>query len=485
MRGWPRAAQITLGLLLSCSAGCSEQAPAVDTRPDLILVVVDTLRADRLSTYGHARPTSPNLDQLAARGVVFEDATAQSSWTLPSMTSLFTGRHVFVNAERLPDGVPALAERLAEAGYDTAAFIGNPAVSAARGFDRGFATFIGREQTGNVTWTAPDLQAALEGWLAKRPRDGRPLFLYLHFMDPHFPYAPVAPETLPGQVTLRDDTLAAWVAAVTAAKPGSPLYDTVDQDRRHILGQIDAYDREIATMDRVLAEILDRLAALRGSGAAGGRQRLVAVAADHGEGLWDHAHHAAVVAKHVPPEQRTLREVFFRDHSYHLFQELIHTPLLLSGAGFPAGRRIEQPVENVDLVPTLLRAAGLPEDPALDGVALQDVCTQTARPRTAVFAHCNEGTVVRDVETSWKLIFPTATGDSFGMPMQLYHLDSDPYERKNRATDKSALPVLKRLIRLREEAAEAFDLFDSQPAHIDDPEQEALLIELGYVHKRR
>ncbi|MHC4846564.1 MAG: sulfatase-like hydrolase/transferase, partial [Planctomycetota bacterium] len=97
-----KLAACALAAVWLLAPGCG---PSEDTRPDLVLVVVDTLRADHLSAYGYERPTSPGLDALARDGVVFLDNTAQSSWTLPSVASYMTGRHVFVNAQRLPDGV--------------------------------------------------------------------------------------------------------------------------------------------------------------------------------------------------------------------------------------------------------------------------------------------------------------------------------------------------------------------------------------------
>lgn len=440
--------------------------PPPDTRPDLVLVVVDTLRADHLSTYGYARPTSPGMDELAEGGVVFLDNTAQSSWTLPSVASLMTGRYLFVNAHRLPDGVPSLAERLADAGYETAAFLGNPAVSRSGNYDRGFEHFIGREVTDNVTWDAADLHTVFATWQDEHPRTDRPRFLYLHFMDPHFPYTPRADTPLAGDVVLRDDVLEAWQPAVTAAGPGDPLYDRFDPERLLILDQIDGYDREIASMDRVLSSLLSTL---------GSRERLVVIASDHGEGLWNHGHHPVLVER-KPPEERTLSEVFFRDHSFHLYQELVGTPLIVSGPGFPTGWRESTPVENVDIVPTLLRAAGLPDDATLDGRALQDVVAGNARPRPAIFSFCNEATSVR--VGPWKLVFPTPTGDSFGMPAQLYDLDADEHERVNRYDDSTVVDMLRKLIRLREDAAKGFTLYDSQP--VDDPAQHDVLRELGY-----
>jgi arylsulfatase A-like enzyme len=402
------------------------------------------------------------------------------------MASLLSGRHVFVNAYRMRPGVPSLAERLSEAGYETAAFVGNPAVSPAGEYDRGFQHFIGREQTGNVTWDARDLYVTVNQWLLEHPRDGRPRFLYLHFMDPHFPYAPKDRDALPGEdrsvdiskrLKLRDDVLAAWVDVVTAAGPGTPVYDAFDADLRYILESRDRYDREIANVDAALRSILMLLEP---------RERLVIVTADHGEGLWDRAHHPVLVERDVPPEQRTLREIFFRDHSYHLTQELVRAPLIVSGTDFPRGRRVATPVENVDIAPTLMRAAGLPDDPALTGRALQDVLSQRARPRAAIFSFCNEGTAVRAVDDGWKLIWPSPTGDSFGMPMQLYNLVSDPHERENLAgvDDTAVKEILRRLIRQREEASKADHLYEDSSSTSADPEQEDVLRELGYLGKR-
>ncbi len=458
--------------------GCSQE----DTRPDLVLVVVDTLRADHLGAYGWPRPTSPALDALGASGAVFTDNLSQSSWTLPSMASMLTGRRVFVNAQRLPDSVPSLAERLATAGYETIAFVGNPAMTGPGStYARGFQTYVGREDTGNQTWTAEDLRRTASDWLAKHPRKGKPRLVWLHFMDPHFPYEPGDGPPLQPPAVMRDDTLAAWVEAVQAAPAGSPLHDRFEADRAFILEQVDAYDHEVLRVDAALASLLPQF---------GDRPRLVVVAADHGEMLWDHRHHDAVVAEKVPPEERSLREVFFRDHSYHLFQELVRTPLIVAGAGFPPGAapgvRSDVPTENVDIAPTLLRAAGLADDPALDGRPLQDVLAGTARPRPFLLTHCNEATGVR-TDDGWKFVSPTHTGDKFGMPMQLYHLPDDPHERRNLAPVAGTPPtaeiasMLRGLIKIREDAAAAFHLYDNEAIAPEDAEHMRRLEELGYV----
>ncbi len=486
MRRTARARSPAWAWLLLCAgllAGCGGSDPGSgrptgagpDPRPDLLLVVVDTLRADHLSAYGYPRPTTPFLQQVGQQGTVFEDATAQSSWTLPSMASLFSGRHLFVNAQRLP-ATPSLAEQLAEAGYETVGFVGNPAVSRGGQYDRGFETWITRDDTGGETWTAPDLEDALTRFLAAHPPGERPRLYYLHYLDPHWPYEPRTAERLPGEVVLSDQTLAAWVTRVQASPEGDPLRTDADLDRRYVLEQIDNYDREVAETDASIARAVGAIDASR----APGRERLLVVASDHGEGLWDHEHHPGVVARLELPETPSIREVFFRDHSYHLYQELLHTPLIVSGPGFPAGARVAAPVENVDILPTLLRAAGVSAPPDLDGHALQDVITGEAR-RDFVFAHSNEGTAVRAVDSGWKLHWPTDTGFSFAMQAQLYRLADDPSERDDRKDTE--VELYRNLLRIREQAAAAYRkarLFD-EAGHLGDPAHTDVLEQFGYV----
>lgn len=459
-----------LACALVLPLGCGDAPPAPDTRPDLVLVVIDTLRADRLSTYGYPRPTSPRIDRLAAEGVRFDDVTAQSSWTQPSVASLLTGRHLYVNAHRLPASVPSLAERLAEAGYETAAFVANPNLSAEGGYDRGFQSFVTRDDTGGQTWDAPDLEGAVNAWLAAHPAGDAPRFLYLHYLDPHWPYAPVEDDPLPGEPLVREDTRAAWAAARAADPAVDADFDAV---RASMLADLDAYDREIAVVDRSLARLLD--ATQRG------RERLVVVASDHGEGLWDHRDHASRVQ---PPGD--LRERFFRDHSYHMWQELLFTPLIVQGVGFPRGAVVGAPVQNVDILPTLLRAAGLPLDAEGDGVPLQELVAKGGAPSRLIVSHSNEGTALRQSDDPLKFVFPTDTGFSFGMPIQAYTLDVDPHERANlhdAVRDDASHPQraqLLKLMRAREERAAAFHLFDGESSSAS-AEQQKVLAELGYL----
>jgi len=459
-------------LLWSC--GCGNGG---DAKPDLVLVVIDTLRADHLSTYGYQRNTSPAIDALAAGGVVFEDATSQSSWTLPSMASMLSGRRVFVNAYTMPPTIPTLAERLANAGYETVAFVANPAISARGGFDRGFETFVTREDTGNQTWDAPDLERAFTTWLDEHPPGDRPRFIYLHYLDPHYPYEPPDDVRLDGEVPLANGTITAWVRETKATPDGSPMRRQFDRDRRSIIESIDRYDREILAVDASVERMLRAIDSSHGSRTQP-RERVVAIASDHGEGLWDHRHHPKLIERDLDQDQRTIREVFFRDHSYHLYRELVHTPLILVGPGFTPGDRVDVMVENVDLVPTFLRAAGLDDDASLDGEALQEIAAGGRARRGFVFSHANEGTMLRGVDSPWKFVFPTNTGFSFGMEIQLYNLNSDPTERDNLADSKH--DELRRFIEVRQRTIDSFSLYDSAENEID-PETREVLDQMGYT----
>jgi len=472
-RPWTLPAGL-LGLLLlaACSeatdapAETSEPPRAAHDAPDLLLVVIDTLRADHLSCYGYPRPTTPGLDALAAGGTRFADVTSQSSWTLPSMASMLTGRRMFVNARKLPADVPSLAERLQQAGYQTLAFIGNPALTSSpeAGYMRGFDVVVDRKDTGLETWDADDLAAAVDGYLATAAESPAPRLVYLHFLDPHWPYAPDSETELLPPPHLRDDVLETWMAV---ARTHQHVGEHFNADRLTILDAIDAYDREIRHVDEVLQALLPRLE-------RPGRERLVVVASDHGEGLWEHEHHPRFV-----PEDATLVDMFFRDHSYHMFQELLATPLLLSGPGFDGGRVVGEAVENVDIAPTLLRAAGLPDDPALEGRALQDVLAGAAPERPWIYSHSNEATVVRRTADDAKLIWPSDTGFSFGMPIMLFDLAHDPHERTN--VDRAREDATRDLIRQREVVAAGFHLFDGEAVLPDDPSQMEALRALGYT----
>lgn len=349
------------GLLLALLlwVGCQR---SVDERPNLILIVVDNLRADRVGAYGYSRPTTPTLDALARDGVVFEHAVSTSSWTKPSVASLFTSRlpseHGAVDfAHPIAAEMPTMAEQLAKAGYVTVGLSANFVhVREGNGFDRGFSVW--RTSSRKTSPDAPDLlwggyegakvalratpggaltQEALE--LLPADPDG-PVFLYVHYMDPHVPWIPdsaawarLAGEdaALPSPVSSRE------VVDLAAARA------SVDAGRRQQLR--DAYDAEVARADDAIAALLRGLEA---RGICG--KCVVAVTADHGEEFYDHGG-------------------WF--HGMTLFGEVARVPLIVRDFRGPAsGRRVSVMASLLDVAPTFLRLGGASVPPSMRGVDL-------------------------------------------------------------------------------------------------------------------
>jgi len=307
----------------------------------VLVFLVDTTRADHLSAYGYPRETSPSVERLAAAGVLFERAFAPSSWTRASTASLLTGLdpvHHGARArdQRIAPDATLLAERLTAAGYQCAAIVTNPHVTALWGFDRGCATF---EDVGASTesWQDADANVVLEH-AARRldafAADPRPFFLYVHAIDPHGPNAPPEPFD-------RLFTADPW----PAPNPGDLRPDTPPAELDNLRA---LYDGEIRFADQAFGRLLDELER-RGLF----DDTLIVFTSDHGE---EHLEHGR------------------GGHGQQLFQELVHVPLVIK---FPrgrwAGRRPSARASLLDVVPTILAQLALAPDPALDGVDLSGV----------------------------------------------------------------------------------------------------------------
>lgn len=294
-------------------AGCQRE-PA---RPDVLLVTIDTLRADHCSAYGYEVPTTPNLDRFARSGVLYRRAYAESSTTAPSHAVLMTGRHfrtlgVTRNGSIVPDDAVTLAEAMHGAGYATAAFVSSFPVMTRFGFSQGFDEYddrftpedasLGRrgmaephDRLGEATL------ARAVNWLGAR-KDPRPLFAWVHFVDPHAPYR--APERF----------RAKWPD------------DAAPSDLR--------YDAEVHYADKQLGRLLEAFERL-----TPGREDFVIVTSDHGEGLGDHG---------------------WQSHGVNLHEEAVRVPLVASWPSrLGSGRVVEDPVALVDVAPGVLRLLGI------------------------------------------------------------------------------------------------------------------------------
>jgi arylsulfatase A-like enzyme len=407
-----RAIALVVSTLLGLGA-CSD-APS-ETRPSIVLVSVDTLRADAVSPWGGDVPT-PTFERLAREGVVFERAYASAPETAPSHATLFTGqevlRHGVVrNGVPLAEDASTLAEALRRAGYTTAAFVSSYVLDPRFGWRQGFGvydatfpeadatmrkerrypgaiwdeeTFAGLDRRADAT-----IEAALD-WLSSAEP---PVFLFVHLFDPHAPYVP-PPAQLAALADRRFDVTGREVPGVSDAE----LEELI---RR--------YHAEVTYVDAALGRLLE--AVEHGSDAA----PLVVVTADHGEGLGDHGH---------------------IEHSLHLYEEQLHVPLVLHWPdALPAGLRIETPVGLVDLAPTILELMGLAPLPETDGRSLAAPVRTASEPeRRPVLADRRAFSAgfppPHGPQTSvrigdWRYIRRAGARD------ELYDLAHDPEERTN------------------------------------------------------
>ena len=333
--------------LLACTSSNSEISLGDAARPDVIMVSIDTLRADHLSSYGHSRPTSPFLDGLASAGTRFDHARSNSPWTLPAHLTMLTGQlpvthQVTDDHLALDPSVRVLPEVMKEAGYATGASVATLYVSRKFGFERGFDFFddhgIDNEKKnlrGEVV--ASDVIGEAVEWIESL-EEGKPFFLFLHFYDVHYHYDPPPPfdtqfDRAPAKTDRRFKNY--------YRHKKNPL---TEKQKAHQLAQ---YDESIAYVDAQLAALHKRLEE------AGRKQRWV-VTSDHGEefgerGSWGHAH--------------------------TLYAEQLRVPLIVSGPGLPSGVVVEEAVGIQDIAPTISswvnqsfsEADGIDLNPAMAG----------------------------------------------------------------------------------------------------------------------
>jgi len=394
----------------------------------VIVVVLDTARADRCSFLGYDRPTTPRLEEFARESVSFTDAWSPASWTAPAHASLFTGVHperhgLHIGAsDVLGETLPTLAGRLSDAGYATAAFSNNPHVAAEFGLLRGFAEDVALHRRKQRSLPiARETHEEVARWIASRRAEGRPYFAFVNHMEPHVPRDPDDASTreflrpgLPPAAVDRARRLAH--AEVLRASVG---LDPFSADELAALS--DLYDAQMRILDTELGTFLD---GLRASGALD--EALVVVTADHGEGLGDHG---------------------LLSHAMRLDRELLRVPLLVRLPGrFDGGRVVRDVVRLEDVMPTVLSACGLAPPPGLDGEPLEG-----ARPGRVAWArerpYLALANVLRKSEPGADVTLFLRGRRSIhdaglhllqedGHPPQLYDTRSDPLEREDLASKR-------------------------------------------------
>jgi arylsulfatase A-like enzyme len=376
---------LAAALVAMAPGGCRE-SPAL---PDVVVIVIDTLRADRLPFHGGPAETAPFLDQLASQSLVFDNAFSTSSWTAPATASIFTGlypnQHGVVQGlvvgldlqaaregyslNRIPDDLATLPVAMKELGYRTFGASANPNVDTRLGFERGFDHFIPFDPASGKS--ADHLTRKVLAWRDELRGDG-PFFLYVHFADPHGPYR----------------RHAEWVRN-DVPRP------------RNALDDMAAYDSEIRFTDEHIRRLLDGIQA--------GRRRIVIVTADHGQEFLDHGH---------------------RGHGFQLYSELTRVPLLIHDPARPELRgRVSGVVSNADILPTLRELLlGVPQPGSLLDSDRSGLGSRQAFSMRTRVTKDGSLTLRSVVAGRYKLITR-----SDGAPPELYDLLEDPDEQHDLA----------------------------------------------------
>jgi arylsulfatase A-like enzyme/tetratricopeptide (TPR) repeat protein len=364
-----------------------------DPAANVLLITIDTLRADALGVYG-GKAKTPNIDRLAEHGVRFDNAHAQGVVTLVSHASILTGRYPYETGVRdnagyrLSPDADTLASRLKARGFDTGAFIAGFPLTRRFGLTRGFDVYDDQiaETASHMDFSLPERRADVVvaraiDWINRR--DGRQFFGWVHLFDPHAPYAP--PEQ--------------WKAQY--ANP---------------------YDGEVAWTDSALAALFDRLATLP-------RRTVVVITADHGEGLGDHGE---------------------MTHGFFAYESTLRVPLIIAdidpkATEFTRGRVVSTPVRHVDIVPTVLDALSANSNDAvlrasgdpLSGTSLRDVIAGRSNADRPSYFEAMTGYLTR----GWAPLRGVIAGDDkfIDLPIpELYALDDDPSEQRNTASSDTA-----------------------------------------------
>ncbi len=402
-----------------------EEVAAAPPPLNVILYVVDTLRADHMSVYGYQRPTTPRIDRWAESAYVFDNAYSTGTKTWEVIPVLFGSRFGLEHLQRQIRGItpPVLAEVFSQNGYRTAAFQANFLVLPGLGYARGFEPYElvtdhvsdddGPGRT--VAGTADQVQDRALEWI-DRERE-RPFFLYLQTMDPHNPYR--APAGFAGRYATTDEKIATYeeeIGRLAARFDGSASPQEIAEAREVVLKYLDAnrYDECIAYSDDAFGRFLDRLAE-RGLL----RHTMVVLTADHGESLGD-----------GPEKDRYL-------HGVTAHEEIVRVPLIVQLPGQETGRRVDDLVSLIDVAPTLVDAARLPIPKAFHGESLFE-----ERRRRAIAGQRREGDRWVDAflrDGRWKLIRGMTSN-------QVYDLREDPLELNNQTKQ---LPIASAYLRNR------------------------------------
>ena len=369
---------------------------------NVLFVILDAARAQQFGAYGYSRPTTPEIDRIAAEGVLFERAFTPAVYTLAAMSSVWTSQypdrhHSEVSfSSRLPRDRLTLAELLSAQGVETGGFVANAVAGTAGGFERGFTVFD--EIWKSLGSGGGGFRKVVPGWIAAHR--GQRFFTYLHFREPHFPYDPDAPfDTRFGAVSTIPKAARREMDWITEANQGRRPLPPAERD-----DLVRLYDGNLAFADQEVGALRKELEA-----AGLWDKTVVIVAADHGEELFEQG---------------------WIGHNVHLYEESVHVPLIVRIPGGPNGKRINGLVDLLDIAPTIADVFGVlgkgGSDKAFQGRSLLPV-VGGAPGKAAVLSRTvwdRPRYALRDAR--YKYLYDTRSGEE-----KLFDLDTDPGEERD------------------------------------------------------
>ncbi len=406
---------VTAAIFFFCLCGC-QSSDGLGGKCNVVLITIDTLRADHLSCYGYERETTPRIDAIARQGILFKNVVAPSSWTAPSMVSLFTStypiNHGVIHGiefqkvrgfyqEVFSEKLRTLPEILKEDGYTTFGVSSNHTLTAELGFARGFDHFT------YLNWQPADVVNKLACAWDQVIRKSDRFFLWVHYIDPHSPYFPQAP----------------WILRYSSENPAGiqqisrmPAAELVANVKTNpaLLSTVQAlYDSEINYVDLYVGELIKRLGL--------DQNTLLIITADHGEQFMEHGN---------------------MGHSIALHKEELQVPLIIKLPGTSAAQSIDQQASIVDVMPTILSLLGIDLPEQTMGTPLLDNRGVLTRLRKILPGRQSAGHRYAELDSRarlkaviappWKYIYDYKAASGL-----LYNMISDPFEQKNLAGEQA------------------------------------------------
>lgn len=416
--------------------------------PNVILIIIDTLRANHLSSYGYERETTPNIDKFASESYLFKNVIAAAPWTTPSIGSIFTSQYPSVLGYNdqpivLDSKFITLAEIFKENNYITSGVIAHQYISTSFGFDQGFDFYDEENALGHGHISSPSITKKAVSFL--KDNQNKKFFLFLHYFDPHYDY--ILHENY-NYFPDYDGPLFSGESIYTLREIAHSLSGN-DIDYIKAL-----YDSEINITDEHIGKFLDQLKELGLY-----KDALIIITSDHGEEFCERGDH-------------------WIGHTMKLYQELIHVPLMIKFPGNNKKKIINESVELIDLMPTIIDYVGftIPDAYKLDGRKIN-----IRKPeKKKIFSETKRSASLQSVIwKGWKLIY-----DSTNKNKELYNLRKDPFELKNLASKNNKMTkkietMLLEWNKYVELRKQLFNVESKQPKL--SPEDIEILKSLGYI----